>query len=1156
MSDRLSRAKRKPLLLAALACYGAAACAATTDIANAPMASSSTAVVKPNVMFIFDDSGSMDSDYLPDEAAYFYGKYGFKSNHCNGVYYNPAVTYTPPVDSTGASYPNASFTGAWVNGYKTSDGTTDLTGSVYYQYKGKVADHAFSYDASGNLDTNSAFYKECSASIEGSWVWVPKEKKGKGKGKDKDDGTWVWVTDGNSDFTQVTVSATSGPDGTDERTNFANWYSYYRTRLLMMKTEVGKAFKNIGNRYRVGYSTIGYTGVDSSSSDFLKIADFDNTQKASWYSKLYSAKATHWTPLRAALSKAGRIYAGKLLTGSDDPIQYSCQQNFTILSTDGYWNTNEETASYGPLKMDGETAVGDQDGGTTARPMLDSLKQSDTLADVAMYYYKTDLRTSEEGNCTGALSQDVCENNVTGSDSDVNPQQHMTSFTLGLGASGTLSYSPAYKTGGSPDYTAILQGTKSWPAPAANKPTAIDDLWHAAVNGRGTYFNAQDPNSLATGLANALAGVRARNGSSSSAATSNLEPVAGDNYVYIALYTTVRWDGNLQARTIDPEKGTISSTSVWEAQPLLDAKVSANSDTRTIYTFDADANDKLKPFTWAELSSAEKAYFNGMCSPSAKLSQCADLTAEQQAAASGENLVNYLRGRSGYEARSGNADPLYRERLHVLGDIVGSQPVYVKKPPFLYVDSGYATFRDTTQKNRAPMVYVAANDGMLHAFNGENGREEWAYIPPMVMPNLYRLADKAYSANHQYFVDGSPTVGDICPSAPSGTCKGSDWKTILVGGLNAGGRGYYALDITDPARPRALWNFTSANDANLGYTFGNPVITKRKDGTWVVVFASGYNNVGGGDGRGYLFVLNANTGAVLEKIDTGVGDTTTPSGLAKINAWVNSTVDNTAERFYGGDLLGNVWRFDIDDVVLPSGKEATRLAEVGQVDVGTQSITVKPELAEISAGGKNHAVVYVATGRYLGTGDLSDTSQQSIYALKDALGATGLGRVRTAGTLVEQKLSTFTGKDGRTLRTTTTVPVDWATQSGWYVDLNPDGNSPGERVTVDMQQQLGLLTVAANVPNQNACTLGGYSWLYSFDYKTGQFVSTATEKAAGQRLVSNALSAGIKTIQLTTGKTTTIVTNTGGDTDSYHDPSSSSGAPGGGKRVSWRELAD
>lgn len=1104
------------IALMSAALYGTTAFSATTDISNSPLASSSSTAVKPNLMFILDDSGSMGWEYLPDSVKNNDDKECYRNYAYNGVYYNPNYTYTPPVYADGTSYPNANYNSAKTNGFDATSSTINLNNQ---------------FRAGNDSSGKQAYYHKYNA------------------------GTPVAGTCyADSKYDPIAVPSTSS-----EAQNFANWYSYYRTRMLTMKTAAGKAFKSIGDNYRVGYSTISYTGTDSSNTDFLKIADFNTTQKNSFYSKLYNSTPGSYTPLRAALSKAGRIYAGKLLTGSDDPVQYSCQQNFTILSTDGYWNTHDETSSYGPDQVDGSTNVGNQDG-TAEKAMKDGLNKSDTLADVAMYYYQTDLRTLALGNCTGAqgAGTDVCENNVPGSGADINTQQHMTTFTLGLGVNGTLAYSEDYLSGGSADYTAIDQGTKNWPDPINNSGAErIDDLWHAAVNGRGIYFSAQNPDSLVSGLSKALAGVSARTGSAAAAATSNLEPVAGDNYVYIALYRTVKWDGDLQAKTIDPSTGAIEATPVWAAQSLLDAKVSATSDTRTIYTFDSTAANKLKSFAWGSLSAAEQAYFNNMCptTGTTKLSQCTTLTADQQTAASGQNLVNFIRGQDGYEDQASNTDRIYRDREHVLGDMISSQPVYVKAPPFSYVDTNYDTFKNTTQKNRAAMVYVAVNDGMLHAFNGDTGQEQWAYIPPILMPNLYKLADKNYSSNHQYYVDGSPTIGDICPNAPASTCAGNDWKTILVGGFNAGGRGYYALDITNPASPKALWNFTVNEDADLGYTFGNPIITKRKDGTWVAVFTSGYNNVLSGDGKGYLYVVNANTGALLEKISTNTGSTTTPSGLGKINVWINNTTDNTAERFYGGDLLGNVWRFDIDNVIPPAGKEAFLLATLGQINgAGTQSITTKPELTEITAGGIDYAVVNVGTGRYLGVNDLSDTSQQSVYSFKDNLTTTGLGLVRTTGVLVPQTLTTFTGASGEALRTSSTNAVDWATKSGWYVDLNPNNESPGERVNVDMQMQLGLLTVAGNVPNANACNLGGYAWLYYFDYKTGQYVQTSTGNMVGRRLGTNALVAGLKTIKLTTGKTLTIITDTGGGITGNDDPTSSGGSGAGGKRVSWREL--
>jgi type IV pilus assembly protein PilY1 len=961
-----------------------------------------------------------------------------------------------------------------------------------------------------------------------------------------------------------------------------------------MKTSAGLAFKNIGNNYRVGFTTISYTGSDSANPLFLAINDFNATQKASWYSKLYGTTTSSYTPLRAALSKAGRLYAGKL---SVDPVQYSCQQNFTILSTDGYWNTNNETNAYGPHQIDNVTDVGQQDGGSTPQPMNDGTTQlqssamylvkstssdsgsswsswsntssctwdnsgssrtrcmyakssgsstqwtssnatwtnvsactssystntsdgttwsgngtqcqsnsggvSNTLADVAMYYYQTDLRSSILNNCTGALSVDVCENNVPGAGGDINAQQHMTTFTLGLGVDGTLSYSSDYLSGGSADYEAIKQGTKGWPDPINNTGAErIDDLWHAAVNGRGVYYSARDPDSLVSGLSKALAGVSARTGSAAAAATSSLEPVAGDNFIFVALYTTVDWYGDLQSKTIDPNTGAVATTPDWKTQGLLDNKLWS---TRTIYTYDATAGNRLTSFNAIHVNS-------------------------------NTNLANFIKG------DRTNEGTLYRTRTHVLGDIVNSQPAYVKQPPFSYTDANYATFK-TNLATRTAMVYVGANDGMLHAFDASTGTESWAYIPQMVLAGLGQLADINYSTNHQFFVDGSPVVGDICPNAPSSNCNTSQWKSILVGGLNGGGKGYYALDVTDPANPKALWNFTSSNDANLQYTFGNPLITKRKDGTWVVVFASGYSG-NASDGNGTLYVINASTGQLLEKISTGAqGD------LAKINVWINNPEDNTAERFYGGDTQGNLWRFTLATASPVAAGTALKLAALGN----TQPITTKPDLTVVPYGASQLPVVAFGTGRFLSTADRSMLDIQSVYAIKDDLSTTGLGSVRTNGVLVQQTLSNITGTSGQLLRTITNYPVDWTNKYGWYVDLSADTTSPGERIFVDVQFQLGALTVASNEPSDNACTIGGYSWLYNFDFRTGSFLPTAISSAVGRRLSTNAMVAGLSTIRLQSGKILTIVTDTGGTVSTVETPTAT-GASGTAKRTSWREL--
>ena len=1355
----------------------------------------------------------------------------------------------------------------------------------------------------------------------------------------------------------------------EEMTNFANWWTYYRTRMQMMKTAASNSFSSIGSSFRVGFMTISDGQADSKLSN---LAAFDAATKNSWYTTLFAANPNSWTPLRGALSRAGRLYAGKLngleINGTTvtDPMQYSCQQNFTILSTDGYWNTNEETSTYGPYVVDADTDVGNTDGaeprpysdgasylqstsqitqsqtqvsrstsqlqkritqiqqqvqqvqqrsvqqqirtaqyqtrtqqiekrttqlqkqtqrfrkcsadgtpgwgtcvditfnciggtsdaskpycragtpstwanasscseGSTSNPAtfcrttdtgfviassclasgptngttitcqttdtgfvnsgtcntssgggrtvtcqtasdsgwvnagactasdpangptvscrttdtgfvnattcnpssgsgqtvscqttdtgfvnatactpssgggqtvscqttdtgwvasgscaagsaggatttcntattgptlvvscvpasatsLNSYTQtvcpvttvmpatavascspvtaeagnnyttttcstvstgptnvsscteeaaaavnnyttttcatgsggvSNTLADVAQYYYKTDLRTPVLSNCTGVVvppataGNDVCTNDVPSSGQDKASTQHMTTFTLGLGADGYMQYAPGYAAATSGDFYDVKTGSTTntsagvcswqssgvcnWPTPSNGSQANIDDLWHAAVNGRGTYFSAGNPTTLASGLNSALAGVSARLGASAAATTSNPNVTSGDNFVFSSTFTTKNWDGELVRQQISLTTGVVSPTIDWAAQALLDANTS-----RTIYTFDAaDTTDKLRSFEWANLTTAEKEYFktpyigalSQFCSSG---DNC--LSATSQADAAGGKLVGFLRGDRSNEGDSATISKYFRERTHVLGDIVNAEAVYVKRSLFDYADRGYSSVPagttytpfKTSNNTRQGMSYAAANDGMLHAFYAANdtsgivgGNEAWAYIPSFVIPDLYMLADKDYSGKHRFFVDGTPIAADICTANCGVSATGDPtWKTILVGGLNGGGRGYYALDVTNPSAPKALWEF---RDDNLGYTYGNPEVAKLADGTWVVMFASGYNNVSPGDGVGRLYILNADTGALIRSIPTGVGDTTTPSGLAKIRAWVNNAMsDNTALRVYGGDLLGNLWRFDIDNTIGSAGYDAHKLTTFFSDAGGTvaQPITTRPELGEVGS----YAMIFVGTGRYLGTPDLTDKSKQTFYAVKDALDSASLANPRATGSnFVEQTLTAVpcpaaavsAGRcsSGETVRTVSSNAVNFASNNGWYIDL-PDA---GERSNVDPSLALGTLSFNTNVPNASVCTAGGYSYSNFVDYRTGSAVSTAVGVVS--RKLGNALATRGVFVRLPNNTVVQLTRLSDGTT--VTSPVPIGAGAGTTRRVSWREL--
>lgn len=940
----------------------------------------------------------------------------------------------------------------------------------------------------------------------------------------------------------------------EEMTNYGNWFTYYRTRMQMMKTVSGLAFVGLPDSLRVGFTTIN-PGSPVTAAKYLAISDFNATQKSAFFTLFYSQTTPGGTPLAAALSRAGRHFAGKTdginngMTG--DPVQYACQRNYTLLTTDGF------SGDSGGTRIDGTANVGNQDNSETATAPGDvnstagaiatrasgrfdgncGTNCSGTLGDIALYYWANDLRTT-------------IDNRVPTTAKDPSYWQNMTTFTLGM-ANGLMRWRQDYDTASEGDFANIkagavgkclwTTGTCNWPIPfgaGAGQYAKLDDLWHAAVNGRGKFYQALDPKALADGLDSALLEIQAVQASESASTTSSAIIVPGSNVIYSAGYTTGTWVGKLEALTVNTSTGVVDSTPVWSSAPTLDGTVSASSDTRTIYTFDNTVAGKLKPFSFASLSAAEKNVFRNACLPTSNLTQCPTLDSSDLAVANdGEALVNFLRGHRGREGT------LFRTRANVQGDAVNAEPVYVKAPLMSYTDAVTPTYADfaATQASRAPVVYLGSNDGMLHAFNAAvpgTGAELWAYVPRMLWSRLPRLADTQYRSKHRFYVDGTPTVADVY--------MGGAWRTVLVGGLNAGGRGYYALDITNPTSPTALWEFChdssvcAVSDADLGLSFGNPVVTKRaSDGKWVVLVTSGHNNVSPGDGKGYLYVLDLATGTVLSKTSTGVGSTTTPSGLAKIAAWNDDPAqDNTTQWVYGGDLQGNVWRFSLATVT----PTVLKLAELKSATGVSQPITTRPELTSI----KGSRMLFFGTGAYLGASDLAVTATQSVYAFKDTIdpgAATGFGDIRSSGVLVQQTVSSV---DANT-RTISANAVNLNTKTGWYFDLP----TAGERVDVDPQLALGTLIIAGNVPQSTVCTVGGQSWLYFINYLTGSYVLTSPGNTAATRNAS-ALVSGFNVVRLgSAGPLKAIVKYTQGQ-ETVTPPVGPNALFG--RRMGWREL--
>ena len=937
----------------------------------------------------------------------------------------------------------------------------------------------------------------------------------------------------------------------EEIQNFANWWTYYRTRMALMKTATGRAFLPIDDRFRIGFITIN-PNSPVTASKYQPIGKFDSTQRQAWYTKLYSQSTNGSTPNRTALHRVGRHYQG-ITNGINsgmpqDPIEYSCQQNFALLTTDGYWNDNFTDIGNQDNSNSGYTtrAWGAYDGGLASA--------TNTLADVAAYYYKSDLRTA------GAVSQ----NNVPTSQRDANPAQHMVTFTLGLGLEGLMDYQPDYESSATGDFAKIKAGTNNacswttgtcnWPVPSSNNPSTLDDLWHAAVNGRGRYFSAGDPNSLTLGLQGALAALNIQTAAAAASATSSPNITETDNFIYSSTFRTVKWDGEIVAQRIDTVSGNVLPAVVWSASTLLNGRTTASSDTRSIFTIAEAAGGKRKDFTYTALSSsaagaiaAERPYFDNKCSV---LSQCALLTVAQKAIAdNGANLVNYLRGHRQHESFTApETTAPFRARENVLGDPVNATPAFMAAPRFGFADAVTPTYADfkIAKAARTPTLFIAANDGMLHALNGDTGAEMWAYVPRITMPKMHRLAKENWSVTHEFSVDGSPQIMDAY--------FGGNWKTVLVAGLASGGRGYYALDVTNPATPTVLWeichdpSLCAISDPDIGFTHGNPVITKRPtDGKWIVAFTSGLNNVSPGTGRGYLYIVDLATGAILDKLDTGVGNTTTPSGFSHLSAYAdNFNNDNTGKFIFGGDLYGNVWKYDMQT----SPPTRLKLAELKDGSGKPQSITSRPELALIDG----FPVVYVGTGRYLGLDDLVDPAtltppnqwayQQSIYAIKDR--GVAYGNFRT-GNVVENTITVLS----ETQRSTSNNTVDWGVKDGWFMDFNPGGESPGERVNLDLQLVQGTLLVVTNVPNQSACAVGGDSWIYQFNYKNGTYVESSALGVAGQKFTGQ-ITVGLVVVRLPSGVFKGIATGATGTKTPF--AVNIGGGGGSARRISWREL--
>ncbi len=882
---------------------------------------------------------------------------------------------------------------------------------------------------------------------------------------------YTWSdTDGDAEFDngEETPYLIKNQDAATQQ-NFANWFTYHRSREFVAKYAISKAVEGMTG-VRLGYGTI-----NNNSGVNIKVASMNIDpsvgNKKALYDKLFQTDSTGLTPLRENLRNVGRYYecvAGNFygVSGADCPILPAadfgqCQKNFTILMTDGFYNGS--SPSVGNTDTDG---ADDFDGGNYA----DAL--SDTLADVAMDFYERDLRP--------------LANEVPASGIDTATHQHMTTFTVAFGVTGDLdpdgTRTPSDATDTDPADAAF-----SWPTSTTSNASKIDDLWHAAFNGRGAFFSAQDPDALISAINSAVES--ASKGTSSSAAVAfNTTSLDTDSVVYQALFNpTEDWKGELIATQLNAD-GSIASSPYWNAGDQLNDKAHASREIITYKVAATPADSAGVSFkVLADLSTTQQADLN--MGPSG-------------ADSNGQARLDYLRGDRSNESNG----LLFRDRTNVLGDIVHSNPVFVGKPQMNYPDhNSNAAFGDATNyysdfkitnTSRTGLIYIGANDGMLHAFHEDTGNEVFAYIPNMLFSNasgagLHYLTDPGYT--HRYYVDLSPTVSDVFFTRNSVAA----WRTVVVGGLRAGGRGLFALDVTNPtalanadanADDIVLWEFTGDDDADLGYTMSKPTIAMMENDKWGVVFGNGYN--GSGDGEAKLFILYLDQGldgewvaADYEKITTTFGTVAVPNGLSTPQL-VDIDGNGKVDRAYAGDLEGNLWAFDLSSsssaqwkIAYKQGPNPKPLFTATDAGGTAQPITSKPvvatQLQDTTNPGDPNLMIFFGTGQYIVNADKTSTGSQTFYGIWDHN-----SKELSRSDLLEQ---TFTADTTSENRVVTDTAITYGTNHGWFIDLP----TTGERMVVNPKIRGKYVFFNTLIPGLELCVPEGSGWVMAVQQENG-----------------------------------------------------------------------
>ena len=988
------------------------------------------ASIDPNIVLTFDDSTSMneavtpnqvtDGSFMPNSNASCYWR-DFPhvySAAANTSYYDPDTIYTPPSYANGNSYPNAVFTAAYYDGFDAHRTGTENTTRPKRNLATDFAVSLYDTDpptpptacvpAVAGRSQNSGFngnlirfgptainvcrevitWRNCAGNIqnttqtEGGIRTYPFPattvyrafyyRFNNTNPIDPATGLRAKPTTYQL-YGEAINNRNTASYGLPilvlpaEETNFANWFSYYRTRTLTGRSAATRAFAQLPRNVRIAWQ--GMSGTQLNNSFAIRRIE-NNTQRNNFYSYLSSVSTSGSTPTRSSTDRVGKYFSDNNTSGFTESNPYydvnlaaligasnpatliSCRQNYHLLFTDGGWNldanlfngqNSDQTAVTLPNQwrtpplapIPGRNYV------PTAPVSLlygNGPSQGDKggYADLAFKYWSTDLKAGLVNNVepflddrttgiTGPFVSNLPPDPFTNDEVYWNPRnnpatwQHVVQFVVAFGLRTSLDF---------PGDLNALRGkapAKTWTSWAGNEtadiPAKVDDSWHAALNSRGELLNSSNPSELVNQLNSVFQAISART-SSITGVSLNSSLLSTELLSYRTFFKGSSWSGTVQASKILPDR---SSVLVWDASEILETR---DPNSRKIFTSTSGDPNSGTLFTWSAISAAQKAQlgFNwdtNLTDPVTPVGTTGKSAAQLR--------LDFLRGDRAIEGS------ILRSRESVLGAMVNSAAVVVGAPLDAYwresdlpVDpvapkfsipsdspENYANFRAHINaiKNRRSTLYVGANDGMLHAFDALTGVENWAYVPFTGFRNLSRLTSR-FNLNFQSSVDNTPSFREAFVRG--------QWRTLLIAPMRLGGQGIVALDVTDPsdnvtASNRLLWEFNDTDNPDMGYSYGRPFITRLNNGKWVVLLPAGYNSDDTDEsrdtrvsttGNAVLFVLNADDGEIIKKFDLGAGTRGLSSVIGGDYVYADSAPAGRAYYLNAGVLSGGAYTLD------------------------------------------------------------------------------------------------------------------------------------------------------------------------------------------------------------------------------------------------------